>query len=194
MVFAVDSSVGSVRSSGSRLRGLAALLTVFAVAGCQMMGGAGNVLEVSPDEAFTEADLRAYCPRATLLDGTAILRTYTDGNDGNPDEVVYQATITDVTRSCRYRNGQLFMQVAAAGRVVNGPQGQQGSLNLPVRIAVRQGEDLPYSQLGRIDVAMNQGAGATQFIFKDEQIVLAEPSVRNLQVLVGFDEGPYDTP
>ncbi|MEN0002008.1 MAG: hypothetical protein AAF940_14095, partial [Pseudomonadota bacterium] len=92
----------------------------LAVTACQT-GSPEAVLNV--DDAVTEADLRAYCPRPSLLEGTAILREYTEGNDGNPEEVVYQAAITDVTRSCRYRNGQLFMQVAAAGRVLNGPKG-----------------------------------------------------------------------
>ncbi|MEO0543801.1 MAG: hypothetical protein AAFY99_08275 [Pseudomonadota bacterium] len=163
----------------------------LALAACQT-GTPDEVLNV--DDAITEADLVAYCPRPTLLEGTAILREYTDGNDDNPDEVVYQASITDVTRSCRYRNGQLFMQVAAAGRVLNGPKGTGGQLNLPIRVAVRQGESIPYSTLGRLDVTVIPGAGATQFIYKDEQIVLPEPTIRNLVVLVGFDEGPYNTP
>ncbi|MEL6435580.1 MAG: hypothetical protein AAFP99_02180 [Pseudomonadota bacterium] len=163
----------------------------LAVAACQT-GTPEDVLNV--EEQFTEADLRAYCPRPNLLEGTAFLRTFTNGNDGNSDEIVYQATITDVTRTCRYRNGQLFMTVAAAGRVVNGPKGSGGQLDLPVRIAVQQGESVPYSTLGRLDVTVVPGAGATQFIYKDEQIVLAEPSEQNLVVLVGFDEGPYNTP
>ncbi|MEN0000087.1 MAG: hypothetical protein AAF940_04320, partial [Pseudomonadota bacterium] len=62
------------------------------------------------------------------------------------------------------------------------------------RIAVQQGEQLPYSTLGNLNVTVIPGAGATQFIYKDEQIVLPEPTIRNLVVLVGFDEGPYDTP
>jgi hypothetical protein len=174
------------------IRSLAALGMLAVLAACQS-GGTSDVLDVSNNEdTFTEADLRAYCPRVTLLEGTAYLRTYTSGNDGNPDEVVHQAVISDVTRTCRYRNGQLFMTVAAAGRVVNGPKGAPGSLNLPVRVAIRAGDNLPYSQLGRIDVAM--GGGATQFIYRDDQIVLPEPEIRNLQVIVGFDEGPYDTP
>lgn len=170
---------------------LAVVALSLAVAACQT-GSPEDVLNV--EDAVTEADLRAYCPRPTLLEGTAILREYTDGNDGNPDEVIYQASITDVTRSCRYRNGQLFMTVAAAGRVLNGPKGEGGTLNLPVRVAVQQLEAVPYSTLGRLDVTVIPGAGATQFIYKDEQIVLPEPSERNLVVLVGFDEGPYNTP
>ncbi|WP_192900441.1 hypothetical protein [Roseitalea porphyridii] len=173
-------------------RALAAFVGLATLAACQA-AGTGDVLDLSTgEESFTEADLRAYCPRVSLLEGTAYLRTYTNGNDGNPDEVIHQAVITDVTRTCRYRNGQLFMTVAAAGRVVNGPKGSPGSLDLPIRVAIRQGENLPYSQLGRLDVAM--GGSATQFIYRDDQIVLPEPQVRNLQVLVGFDEGPYNTP
>ncbi len=168
-------------------------LALGGLAACQS-NKAEDVLDVSADETFTEADLRAYCPRITLQEGTAILETYTSGNDGVAEELVSQASITDVTRSCRYRNGQLFMQVAAAGRVVNGPKGAGGALNLPIRVAIKDGEGLPYSQLGRIDVQIVPGAGATQFIYKDEQIVLAEPQAQTLQVLVGFDEGPYDTP
>ena len=163
----------------------------LALAACQT-GTPDEVLNV--DDAITEADLLAYCPRPSLQEGTAILREYTEGNDDNPDEVVYQASITDVTRSCRYRNGQLFMQVAAAGRVLNGPKGTGGQLSLPIRVAVKEGENLPYSTLGQLNVTVIPGAGATQFIYKDEQIVLPQPTLRNLVVLVGFDEGPYNTP
>ena len=178
--------------AGRGIRGALAIGGLLALAACQAAGTA-DVLDVSnSEETFTEADLRAYCPRVTLLEGTAFLRTYTSGNEGNPDEVIHQAVISDVTRTCRYRDGQLYMTVAAAGRVVNGPQGSPGSINLPVRVAVRSGDNLPYSQLGRLDVTM--GGGATQFIYRDDQIVLPEPETRSLQVLVGFDEGPYDTP
>jgi len=86
------------------------------------------------------------------------------------------------------------MQIAAAGRVVEGPKGTAGNLELPVRVAVRQGEDVPYSQLGKIQVAVSPNAGATQFIFKDEQVAVPAPTSQNLQIFVGFDEGPYDTP
>ena len=86
------------------------------------------------------------------------------------------------------------MEVVAAGRVVEGPKGKSGSLELPVRVAIRQGEDVPYSQLGKIQVAVAPNAGATQFIFKDSQVVVPAPTQQNMQVFVGFDEGPYNTP
>lgn len=174
---------------GVRIGAIAALM---ALAACQT-ATVDDTLGTA-DEDLTAADIRGYCPRVVLREGTAILRTYTNNNDGNPDELVYQATITDVTRVCKYRNGQLLMTVAAAGRVLEGPKGTAGNLELPVRVAISQGEAVPYSQLGRINVAVQPGGAATQFIYKDEQVAVPAPQVENLQVFVGFDEGPYDTP
>jgi hypothetical protein len=167
-------------------------VSAIALASCQT-ATTEDTLNVAEDPV-TEDDLRAYCPRVTLNEGTAYFRTYTKGNDGNADEIIYQALISDVTRTCKYRNGQLFITVAAAGRVVNGPKGTGGNITMPIRVAVKSGEGLPYSRLGKFDVAVTPGAGASQFIYKDDQIVLPEPTVRNIQILVGFDEGPYTTP
>ena len=92
-----------------------------------------------------------------------------------------------------YRNGQLFMTVAAAGRVVNGPKGSGGDITMPIRVATSEGESVPYSNLGQFTVNVVPGAGASQFIYKDDQIVLPEPQSRGFVVYVGFDEGPYNT-
>jgi hypothetical protein len=180
----------------SNLARFGALLALLTVASCQStnLGDTFGNNSKPGDEELTGADLRAYCPRIQLREGTAILRTYTKGNDGDPNEIIYLATITDATRTCRYQGGQLFMEVVAAGRVVEGPEGKSGTLELPVRVAIRQGEDLPYSQLGKIQVAVAPNAGATQFIFKDTQVVVPAPTQQNMQVFVGFDEGPYNTP
>lgn len=168
-------------------------LTVFALAACQT-SSTEDALGSAAEEKVTEADLRAYCPKVKLNEGTAYLQTYTKGNEDNSDELIYQASISDVTRTCRYRDGQLFITVAAAGRVVNGPQGTGGSITMPIRVAVKEGDQLPYSRLGKFDVTVTPGAGASQFIYKDDQIVIPEPPIRNIQILVGYDEGPYNTP
>lgn len=169
-------------------------VSAVALTACQTATTQDALGSAAQEEAVTEADLRAYCPRVQLNEGTAYFNTYTKGNDDNSDELIYQAQISDVTRNCRYRNGQLFITVAAAGRVVNGPKSTGGNITMPIRVAVQEGEGLPYSRLGQFDVAVVPGAGASQFIYKDDQIILAEPAIRNLQILVGFDEGPYDTP
>jgi hypothetical protein len=178
---------------------VAGLLALSSLTACQT-GTIGNTLgsardaTTAKDDDLNADDLRAFCPRVTLREGTAILRTFTKNNDDNPDEIVFQATISDVTRTCKYRDGLLYMTVAAAGRVVNGPKGTAGNLELPLRVAVSRGESVPYTNLGKINVAVIPGAGATQFIYKDENVTVPGNSPRSLQVFVGFDEGPYNTP
>lgn len=173
---------------------IAALASLAALTACQTAGVQDTLGSAKKDEGLTSEDLRGYCPNVTLREGTAILQTYVKKHDDDPDYLVYQATITDVTRICNYENGQLHMTVAAAGRVVNGPKGTRGNLELPIRVALKQGESLPYSQLGKITVDVAPGAGATQFIYKDENVYIPAPTVPNVAVYVGFDEGPYNTP
>lgn len=180
----------SSNNAGAIARALVFGVAAIAIAGCQSSSTQSTLGSAADAEKITEADLRAYCPRVQLNDGTAYFRTYTKGNKDNPDEVIYQAEISDVTRSCLYRNGQLFITVAAAGRVVSGPKAAGANLTLPIRVAVKEGEGLPYSRLGEFDVAVVPGAGASQFIYKDDQIIIPEPPMRNIQILVGFDEGP----
>ena len=181
------------KTANSVVRAGVFVMTAMTLVACQT-ASTEDTLGSAAEEKVTEADLRAYCPRVQLNEGTAFFQTYTEGNDGDPDELIYQASISDVTRTCRYRNGQLFITVAAAGRVVNGPQGTGGSITMPIRVAVKEGDQLPYSRLGKFDVTVTPGAGASQFIYKDDQVVLPEPAIRNIQILVGYDEGPYNTP
>lgn len=173
-----------------------ALIGLLGLASCQSMN-LGDAFKSKADaegkpgdEQLSGADLRAYCPRVTLLEGTAILRTYAKGHQDDPDYIIYQATITDVTRTCQYQGGNMYMHVAAAGRIVWGPKGTAGSLDLPVRVAVKEGDTVAYSQLGHIQVSVPAGKDAIQFIYKDDQIVVPAPTDQNLIVLTGFDEGP----
>lgn len=182
------------------MKRVAALGFILAVAGCQS-SDSGNVLNVAADkpkqeeqERISAAELRAYCPRVTLRSGTAYYNTYAKGGQDDPSKLLYQASITDVTRSCAYGDGTVTMTVAAAGKVVPGPAGQGGTVTMPIRIAAVRGEEVLYSQLHKYAVQIAAGAGATQFVFTDPAAVIPTPTARNIEVFVGFDEGPYDTP
>lgn len=146
------------------------------------------------EERITDVEARAFCPKVLLREGTAYFNTYTKGNEENLDEVIYQATLVDVTRSCTYNGGMIAMTVTAAGRVVPGPQGRSGTITMPIRVAVVNADGPIYSELRKMDVSIDASTGAQQFLFQDNQISFPQPSDRVIQVFVGFDEGPYDTP
>lgn len=179
--------------------GLAALAVSLAVAGCQS-GDGTDALDLSGNAGantgaqVTESELRADCPPVELRQGTAFFNTYERGGEGDGERLIYQASIADVTRSCTFANGMMNLTVAAAGRIVPGPKGRAGSIDMPIRVVVMQEGQVPYSQLHRYPVTVADTIGATQFVFTDPSISLQMPVAERTRIVVGYDEGPYDTP
>ncbi len=159
-----------------------------------------------PSTKVSENDLTAFCPSVTLREGTAFYSTYAKGaakkkpdsadapadDSATPDNssnLIYQASIDDVTRSCNYQGGMLTMNVAVAGKVVPGPMGKAGSITMPIRIAVVRGDQVIYSKLTPYPVKVADTSEATQFIFNDANVTFPAPAKRDIQVFAGYDEG-----
>jgi hypothetical protein len=170
----------------------------FAVSACQSGGGAsrlnlglGGGKPQPAREQVSESVLRAYCPHLQLRSGTAFYTAYKNRAEQTAKNVIYQASIDEVTRSCVYNaDGSATMTVAAAGKVVTGPAGSAGTINLPIRVAVLRSGEVVASTLHKYAVAVTDTSGATQFIYNDPTVVIPGPVDRSLQVFVGFDRGP----
>ncbi|RVD56406.1 hypothetical protein EN828_04325 [Mesorhizobium sp. M2D.F.Ca.ET.185.01.1.1] len=214
--------------------GLALTGFMLAAAGCQSSDngilnlGIGKkpdpTAPIPPqDPKILASQLRAYCPKVTLRDGTAFFNTYAKGStakpkkkkgnaaadaeaqaaaaaaqtgpsgqpvdpDHDPAKIIYQASISDVTRDCTHANGQLSMKIAVAGKVVPGPLFAPGTVTMPIRIAVQHGNDVLYSQLHQYQVQVTDPTAATQFVFTDANVVVPEPSATDYQAYAGYDE------
>lgn len=174
------------------------LLSVFSgfmlvAAGCQS-GDKASALDVGAEpkpaeQKVTEAELRGYCPKVTLRDGTAFFNTYQKGAQDDATKIIHQASITDVTRTCSGTDGSMTMNVAVAGKVVPGPAFAPGTITMPIRVVVTRNEEVLYSQLHRHQVAISDGSAATQFVFNDPNVSFVLPPDRIVTVYAGFDEG-----
>ncbi|MER9018814.1 hypothetical protein [Mesorhizobium sp. M0898] len=168
-----------------------------------------------PDPKVLSSQLQAYCPKVTLRDGTAFFNTYAKSGPkpkkkpdvaaeeaaqpavdaagvDQPDDsakIIYQASITDVTRDCSRANGSLSMKIAVAGKVVPGPMFTPGTITMPIRIAVMHGTEVLYSQLHSYQVQVTDPSSATQFVFTDSSVVVPEPTAKDYQAYAGYDEG-----
>lgn len=182
----------SVSSRSRRFGPFIAFSALLTVAGCQSSDTAG-VLNPSTDQSsqtkITQDELRAFCPRATLREGTAYFSNYGKGGEETPEKLVYRASISDITRACSYAGATMTVNVAVAGRVVPGAASTGGTITLPIRVVALQGEEVVYSQLYNHQVTLAT-AGATQFVFNDPNVVVPQTGQRNIQVFAGFDEGP----
>lgn len=186
-----------VLNSMNRLAGTGLVLGgLLALAGCNTGDGAsalnigGGTQQKAEKERVLASELTGFCPQVQLREGTAYFTTYTKGGEGDPANAIYQASITEVTRSCKRVNGMLTMTVAAAGRVVPGPKADGKTISLPIRVAITEGESVAYSQLQQFQVTIVAGQPATQFVFNDPNPSVPESSAKAIQVFVGFDEGP----
>lgn len=214
--------------------GLALTGFMLAAAGCQSSDngilnlGIGKKPDPTapippPDPKVLASQLRAYCPKVTLRDGTAYFNTYAKGTaakpkkkkgdaaadaqaeadaaaaqtgpngqpvdpNHDPAKIIYQASISDMTRDCTHADGQMSMKIAVAGKVVPGPMFAPGTVTMPIRIAVQHGDEVLYSQVHQYQVQVTDPSAATQFVFTDTNVVVPEPSARDYQAYAGFDE------
>ncbi|GLS41966.1 hypothetical protein GCM10010869_75630 [Mesorhizobium tianshanense] len=206
--------------NGRFIAGLALTGFMLAAAGCQSGGsgilGFGKKDTTPPpprDPKVLASQLLAYCPKVTLRDGTAFFNTYAKGGqkpkkkaealdaeaaalDAGSEQqddsakIIYQASITDVTRDCNRADGSLTMKIAVAGKVVPGPMFKPGTITMPIRIAVMRGTEVLYSQLHQHQVQVTNPSSATQFVFTDSNVIVPEPTAQDYQAFAGYDEGP----
>ena len=166
---------------------------MLAAAGCQSSDSAKAAADMkAPEGKILASELRAYCPSITLREGTAFFTTYQKGAENDPSKIIYQASISDVTRSCKEADGRLTMNVAVAGKVVPGPAGKAGNVTMPIRIVVVRGEEVLYSELHKHQVTV--GTESTQWLVSEPNVSIPIPPERNIQIFAGYDEGPPKKP
>ncbi|MEJ6781241.1 hypothetical protein [Aminobacter sp. Piv2-1] len=170
------------------------------VAACQSGGSGGGFFappqpkdpkQIAEEEGkILASELLAYCPNVTLRDGTAFFNSYAKGGQDDPAKLTYQSAITDATRNCTRTDTTMSINVGVAGKVVTGPAGGPGTVNMPIRIAVIRGEEVLYSQLHKNAVQVADTSMATQWVFTIPNITIPKPTARDVQIFVGYDEGP----
>lgn len=75
------------------------------------------------------------CPYIQIREGAATLVINGPG-DNAAMSLKYQGTFVRAARQCAVVAGQMVMKIGVEGRIVLGPQGGPGQINVPLRIAV----------------------------------------------------------
>jgi hypothetical protein len=77
------------------------------------------------------------CPPVTVRSGASTLTSATDSNDTTATNLRYQVSIGTTARECRGAAGNMVsVKVGIQGRVILGPQGAPGTVDVPIRYAV----------------------------------------------------------
>ena len=189
-----------VRTMGAgRARHLRIALTL-AVAGAVLSGcGGGSMFGASSDsspsigdrfgqlfgsksQAVGEkppspADNELSCPPVSIRAGASTYAVAAPGKQAVGNDLRYQVTITRTARDCTQTGDQITARIGILGRVIAGPAGTPGTVEIPVRVAVVQGgvqEKTIATKVYRTSVSMSE-ASSVPFSLVAEDVVYPVP-------------------
>jgi hypothetical protein len=183
-----------------------ALGCLFLLAGC----GSTNLFSTSALDLFstsskaTTGDAAAgsesvtdvECPPVEVRTGAATLMIGSKPGEGEPSAVDlrYQGTIVRSARECHVSAGVMTMKVGIEGRVITGPAGGPGTVDVPLRIAVVQEGVNPKTittKFAHIEVGISNAVDRVPFTHIDPEVSFPIPAraadIDAYVVYVGFD-------
>ena len=187
-------------------RGPALVLVCTLLAGC----GSTNMFNTSALDLFStsskattgdaakgeESATDVECPTVDVRTGAATLMIGSKPGAGEPSalDLRYQGTIVRTARECRVSAGIMTMKVGIEGRVITGPAGGPGTVDIPLRIAVVQEGINPKtitSKFARIEVGVAGEVDRVPFTHIDPDVSFPMPvraaDIDSYVVYVGFD-------
>ncbi|HVV63206.1 MAG TPA: hypothetical protein VHD14_15780 [Pseudolabrys sp.] len=136
------------------------------------------------------------CPGVQIRSGAATLMITDKAASGEPNalDLKYQGTITRTARECKLVAGTVTMKIGIEGRIITGPVGGPGQIEVPIRMAVvHEGPDpkTVVSKLYRIPVTIGSADGNGAFTEIDPDVAFPMPhpagAIDAYVVYVGFD-------
>lgn len=153
--------------------------------------GSSKSDDPAPDGGAPQKE--ATCPGVEVRNGAATLSISQPGTEAGPMTTRYQVTIGDTARECRPSGPVMSMKVGIEGRVLLGPAGSPGQVDIPLRIAVVQEGVNPktiMSKFYRVPVSVPPGQTSVGYaqVEQDLSFPMPPPAVLDAYVVyVGFD-------
>jgi hypothetical protein len=144
---------------------------------------------VTPGEPPAEIN----CPPVAIRAGASTYAVAAPGKQAVGNDVRFQATITKTARECVQSGAEITAHIGIQGRIIVGPAGAPGSIEIPVRIAVVQGgvgEKVIATKAYRTTVTMTNEEGSEPFTLVADDMVYPVPSVNDADkyiFYIGFD-------
>ncbi len=191
--------------TGTNMAALLSLTLALGGCGTNLLGSSSLDLFKTSSKATTgdnatptQTDVE--CPGVEVRTGAATLMI--GGKPGEPNEtgepsaldLRYQGTIIRTARECQVNAGVMTIKVGIEGRIITGPAGGPGTVEVPLRIAVVQEGVNPktiVSKFTRVPVTVTSAVDRVTFTHVDPDVAFPMPTpLANIDayvVYVGFD-------
>lgn len=202
---------GLERVGRTGLAKLAAVLIGLAVSGCSSTSGSPDPNAETPwtsrftgmfsgsgtppaQPAAAAGVAGDGCPQIDIRDGAETYTVQGDPAQTSATGVRYQASLSQVARQCTVAGGTLTLRIGVQGRIILGPAGGPGQVDLPIRYAVVQEGQTPKTiatKFKHVPAEVPSDKSYVVFSDVDDSLSFPMPARADLaayMVYVGFDE------
>jgi hypothetical protein len=190
---------------GIRRRGATATLaalTALLAAGCSSMPSMPSLSSLmgSKSDPAAAGNASAYvppadfeCPGVTVRQGASTMTMSANPAEPTALNLRYQVGINTTARECHVVGDMLTMKVGVQGRIILGPAGTPGQIDVPVRIAVVEEGIEPNTittKLQQISVSVPPNDANVLFSHVEDNVTFPMPkgsAIDSYVVYVGFD-------
>lgn len=134
------------------------------------------------------------CPGVDIRTGASTLEVAAKSDQPTAGDLRYQLSFGQTARECAVQSGTMSIKVGVQGRIILGPKGSAGQIDIPLRYAVvREGPEpkTVVTKFKRLAVTLAPGQSHVQFVDVEEGLNFPLPSRSELEayvIYVGFDE------
>ena len=134
------------------------------------------------------------CPGVDIRTGASTMNVAAKTADATAGDLRYQLSFGQTARECVVQGSTLIIKIGVQGRVILGPMGSPGQVDVPLRYAVVREGPQPKTvatKFKRLAVTVPPGQTHVQFVDIEEGLGFPMPSRSELDtyvVYVGFDE------
>jgi hypothetical protein len=150
----------------------------------------GVTQPASPTPSAPEVE----CPGVDIRTGASTLEVAAKSDQPTAGDLRYQVSFGQTARECVVQSGTMAIKVGVQGRIILGPKGSPGQIDIPLRYAVvREGPEpkTVVTKFKRLAVSLVPGQTHVQFVDVEEGLNFPLPPRAELEayiVYVGFDE------
>lgn len=194
--------------NGATAAGLLGFALILSGCGGNLLGSSSSLSNVFGSSKATtttsdsggtgtaDANTDIECPSVDVRLGAATLMIGSKPGEGEPSamDLRYQGSIIRTARECKVTAGVMTMKVGIEGRVITGPAGGPGTVEVPLRLAVVKEGVTPkpiVSKFVRIPVTITGSIDRVTFTHVDPEVTFPMPvpagDIDSYIVYVGFD-------
>jgi hypothetical protein len=134
------------------------------------------------------------CPTIDIRQGASTIQVNAQGTGADAGALRYQVTFTRAARECAVIGPTMNIKVGVQGRIILGPAGTPGPVEVPLRMAVvREGIEPKtiWTKFYKLPAALQAGESSSLFTYVEEEMSFPMPTRDDLSsyvIYIGFDQ------